>query len=167
MLSANRSATDINPPRTHVGSESIQSNTARNIIGSRGIDFVVVAESHVLMFSRMKDYIYGEIQDVSVIESIVRSDTCQFGNWLNGDGKVLFGQLASFDRLYSAHAEFHECAASVLDTMEAGSWIAAERVLKQDFSRSLRRILIALTELNETVINSRNDSLRTPAWAVS
>jgi hypothetical protein len=131
------------------------------------IDFVAVAESHVLMFSRLKDYVYGETQDVSVFESIVRSDACHLGKWLDGEGKLNFGSLPSFGRLCNAHSEFHTCAAEVLDKMEGGSWLAAERVLKQDFSRSLRRILIALTELNEAATASFESTLRGQAWAVS
>lgn len=132
-----------------------------------GIDFVSVAESHVLMFSRMKDYVYGEIQDVSVFESIARSDACHLGRWLEGEGKESFGHLSAFGRLVSSHDEFHGWADEVLNRMNDGSWMAAERVLKQDLSRSLRRILIALTELNEAATVAMNDAGRIQAWAVS
>lgn len=132
-----------------------------------GIDFVTVAESHVLVFSRMKDYVYGEIQDVSVFESIARSDACHLGKWLESGGKESFGHLSAFNRLISSHAEFHGWADEVLNKMNDGSWMAAERVLKQDLSRSLRRILIALTELNEAATAAMNDAGRMQAWAVS
>lgn len=167
MLITNRIPNEMVAAQMPSGVGSDAARSSRSVSFDFGIDFVSVAESHVLMFSRMKDYVYGETQDVAVFESIARSDHCHLGKWLETDGKDNFGHLSSFDRLVSAHAEFHLCAAEVLDKMNDGSWMAAERVLKQDFSRSLRRILIALTELNEAATVSMNDAGRIQAWAVS
>ena len=167
MLITNSVVNEAGSAQMRFGAERGSDRLTGNAAIEFGIDFVSVAESHVLMFSRLKDYIYGETQDVSVFESIVRSESCHLGKWLEGEGRLNFGSLSSFGRLCSAHSEFHTCAAEVLDKMEGGSWLAAERVLKQDFSRSLRRILIALTELNEAATASFETTLSAQAWAVS
>lgn len=167
MLITNSIANEVGTARMRFDAERGTTRSSGNASAEFGIDFVVVAESHVLIFSRMKDYVYGETQDISVFESIVRSDSCLLGRWLEGEGKVNFGSLSSFSRLSHAHSEFHACADQVLDKMNSGSWLAAERVLKQDFSRSLRRILIALTELNEAATASFESTLRAQAWAAS
>jgi hypothetical protein len=117
---------------------------------SLGIDFVDVAESHVLFFGRVKDFIHGELPETE-------SDLSEFGKncelevWLKGFGASRFGQLRSFSRLYDAHSEFHHHATEVLAMLHAGSWIAAEHMRRSELSQALRRVLITLTELNESI----------------
>ena len=115
-----------------------------------GIDFVEVAESHVLFFGRVKDFVNGELpeSDSDVAEFDLN---CDLENWLKGVGASRFGQLRSFGRLHDAHAEFHRHAADVLAMIHAGSWIAAEQLRKSELSQALRRVLITLTELNESI----------------
>jgi hypothetical protein len=115
-----------------------------------GIDFVDVAESHVLFFGRVKDFVHGELPES-------KSDLSEFGRncelevWLKGIGAARFGQLRSFGRLYDAHFEFHRHATEVLAMIHAGSWIAAEHMRRSELSQALRRVLITLTELNESI----------------
>jgi hypothetical protein len=61
--------------------------------------------------------------------------------------------------LHEAHAEFHLHAAEVLVMIQAGSWISAENMRKSELSQALRRMLITLTELNE--------SINRQVWSVS
>lgn len=115
-----------------------------------GIDFVDVAESHVLFFGRVKDFVHGELPEA-------KSDLSEFGQncelerWLKGTGASRFGQLRAFTRLYDAHFEFHRHASEVLAMIHAGSWIAAEHLRRSELSQALRRVLITLTELNESI----------------
>jgi hypothetical protein len=115
-----------------------------------GIDFVDVAESHVLFFGRVKDFVHGELPD-SKADLAEFGQCCKLEDWLRGGGAARFGQLRSFNRLHDAHAEFHRHAADVLAMIHAGSWIAAEQIRKSELSQALRRLLIALTELNESI----------------
>ena len=126
-----------------------------------GIDFVDVAESHVLFFGRVKDFVHGELPESpeSKDELAAFTHRCELDNWLKGIGAARFGQLRSFSRLHSAHAEFHRHADDVLEKIHAGSWIAAEHLRKSELSQALRRVLITLTELNE--------SINKQAWSVS
>lgn len=123
-----------------------------------GIDFVEVAESHVLFFGRVKDFVNGELPE-SKAELSEFGQSCELESWLKGAGASRFGQLRSFDRLHEAHAEFHRHAAAVLAMIQAGSWIAAENMRKSELSQALRRVLITLTELNE--------SINKQAWSIS
>ena len=115
-----------------------------------GIDFVEVAESHVLFFGRVKDFVNGEVPE-SKSEIAELSHECELEKWLNGTGASRFGQLRSFSRLHDAHVEFHRHAADVLAMIHAGSWMAAEHIRKSELSQALRRVLITLTELNESI----------------
>lgn len=123
-----------------------------------GIDFVEVAESHVLFFGRVKDFVHGELPE-SKADLAEFGQDCELESWLKGVGASRFGQLRSFGRLHDAHAEFHHHAADVLAMIHAGSWIAAEHIRKSELSQALRRVLITLTELNE--------SINKQAWSIS
>jgi len=123
-----------------------------------GIDFVGVAESHVLFFGRVKDFVHGELPH-SLSDLTELGQCCELERWLKGAGASRFGQLRSFGRLHEAHAEFHLLASEVLAMIQAGSWIAAERMRKSELSQALRRVLITITELNE--------SINKQVWSVS
>ena len=123
-----------------------------------GIDFVEVAESHVLFFGRVKDFVHGELPESKADLAEFRQ-SCELEGWLRGVGASRFGKLSSFGRLSDAHSEFHRHAADVLAMIHAGSWIAAEHIRKSELSQALRRVLITLTELNE--------SINKQAWNVS
>ena len=125
---------------------------------SIGIDFVDVAESHVLFFGRVKDFVHGELPESSA-DIMELKHCCELEHWLNGVGASRFGQLRAFSRLHEAHAEFHRHASAVLAMIQAGSWISAENMRKSELSQALRRMLITLTELNE--------SINKQVWSVS
>ncbi len=117
---------------------------------SIGIDLVDVAESHVLLFGRVKDFVHGEAVDAPAdLDDLAQE--CELGRWLKGEGASRFGQLHSFGRLHEAHADFHRQALDVLAKIHTGSWIAAEHMRKSELARALRRVLIALTELNDSI----------------
>lgn len=115
-----------------------------------GINFVDVAESHVLFFGRIKDFVLGELRE-SKPDLAEFGQSCALEGWLTGIGATRFGQLRSFARLHEAHMEFRRHAGDVLAMVHAGSWIAAEHIRKSELSQALRRVLIALTELNESI----------------
>ncbi len=125
---------------------------------SIGIDFVGVAESHVLFFGRVKDFVHGELPH-SLSDLTELGQCCELERWLKGVGASRFGQLRSFNRLRDSHSEFHRLASEVLAMIQEGSWIAAERMRKSELSQALRRVLITITELNE--------SINKQAWSVS
>jgi hypothetical protein len=115
-----------------------------------GISFVSVAESHVLFFGRVKDFVHGELPG-SETDFAEFGPNCELEQWLNGIGASRFGQLHAFGRLHTAHAEFHRHAADAMAMIYAGSWIAAENIRRSELSQALRRVLIAITELNDSI----------------
>jgi len=115
-----------------------------------GIDFVEVAESHVLFFGRVKEFVHGELpqskEDLAEV-----NQNCSLDEWLRGEGASRFGELSAFGRLHEAHVDFHGHALAVLAKIHEGSWISAEHMRKSELSQALRRVLITLTELNESI----------------
>ncbi len=117
---------------------------------SIGIDFVDVAESHVLFFGRVKEFVLGELPK-SKEELAEVGQNCELESWIKGVGAARFGKLRAFARLHDAHVEFHYHASEVMAKIHEGSWITAEQMRKSELSQALRRVLITLTELNESI----------------
>lgn len=126
-------------------------------LASIGIDLVEVAESHVLLFGRVKEFVHGELPNAKNLAELEQS--CELAHWLNGFGATRFGQLRSFTRVHDAHAEFHVQAAAVIEKIHTGSWTAAEQMRKSELARALRRMLVTLAELN--------DSIAKEAWRIN
>ncbi len=125
---------------------------------SIGIDLVEVAESHVLLFGRVKDFVNGAPPDAQAHLPELEQD-CGLARWLKGIGASRYGHLTSFGLLHEAHAEFHRRAIKVVEQIHSGSWIAAEQMRKNELASALRRLLIALAELN--------DAIHKQAWSIN
>jgi hypothetical protein len=113
------------------------------------LDFDEEAESHVVLYSRLMHYLRGgeESSDGDFVE---HRQPCELGKWLQHEGAARFGQLQSFCQLRDMHQQFHRDAEVALALLHAGSWKAAEQLCKRELSLSLRRVLVAITALNET-----------------
>ena len=125
---------------------------------SIGINLVEVAESHVLLFGRVKDFVNGAPPDAQVNLPELEHD-CGLARWLKGIGASRYSHLSSFGLLREAHVEFHRQAIEVIGKIHSGSWVAAEQMRKNELAGALRRLLIALAELN--------DSINKPAWNIN
>lgn len=112
--------------------------------------FVAMAESHVMLFSSLKLYLQGELEG-SNGDFVDHWRRCELGKWLQGEGEMSFAHLKPFGRLRDVHNQFHVDVDAVLEKLHEGSWIAAEQLSKSDLSQSLRRLLMALTELNDVI----------------
>ncbi len=114
------------------------------------LDFDEVAESHVVLFSRLLHYLRGE-SECTEGEFTEHLQQCELGRWLMDEGAECFGKLQAFCHLRDIHEQFHREAETVLAHLHAGSWVAAEQACKQELSLSLRRVLVAITAMNAAV----------------
>jgi hypothetical protein len=137
------------PPESEAMDESAQ--TRQDNYAAIGLDMVTVAESHVLLFNSMKDFLHGEPVEATWADLIGKGKSCDLGLWIENEGKSHFGNILALGGLCVAHEEFHRSVEGVLEKLQIGSWIEAERARKNELSHSLRRVLIALTEFNEAI----------------
>ncbi len=119
-------------------------------VAAVSLDFDEVAESHVVLFSRLLHYLRGESECIDG-EFSEHLQPCELGRWLLDEGEECFGKLQAFLHLREIHEQFHRDAEAVLAHLHAGSWVAAEQTCKRELSLSLRRVLVALTEMNHVV----------------
>lgn len=134
----------------------LMSNEAVYAIGTSpsklGIDFVEAAVSHMNWRSKLKSHIAGEATENWLPSVAGVDDECGLGRWLGGIGRVKFGHFSAFRRLEADHAEFHYFAGLILANVLEGERVEAETLLRNEFSQATRRILIAINEMNETMM---------------
>ena len=63
--------------------------------------------------------------------SISKDNCCQLGHWLYGDGKSNLGHSAEFQRLITAHRDFHAEAGRVAEMINARRYSEAEQALQK------------------------------------
>lgn len=119
-------------------------------VAAISLDFDEVAESHVVLFSRLLHYLRGESECMEG-DFAEHLQPCELGRWLMDEGEECFGKLQAFCNLRDIHEQFHRNAEAVLAHLHAGSWIAAEQTCKRELSLSLRRVLVAITAMNAAV----------------
>ncbi len=71
------------------------------------------------------------IQKQERIDSLAigREDCCEFGTWLNGEGKAHFGSLPHFGACATAHVLFHQEAGKVAAAINGRNYAGAEAML--------------------------------------
>ncbi|MBL8324834.1 MAG: CZB domain-containing protein [Rubrivivax sp.] len=71
------------------------------------------------------------IQDRQQLDaaSISRDNVCPFGQWLHGAAKTQYGRLRTYSACVEKHAAFHREAGRVAQTINAGEYAVAEKML--------------------------------------
>ncbi len=114
-----------------------------------GINFAEAAAQHIEWRDRLKDLITGVSKEAWSSSEAIQYDRCELGRWLRKDGHTQFGHLPVFRRLELAHAEFHYFAGAILAKARLKEVAQAEEILKNEFSQAMRRVLVAINEINE------------------
>ena len=63
------------------------------------------------------------------VATIAKDDCCELGQWLHGEAKTKFSQLASYSECVKQHAIFHLEAGKVADFINNKKYIEAEKML--------------------------------------
>ncbi len=63
------------------------------------------------------------------VASIQKDNCCDLGKWLHGEAKAQYSKLASHGECVTKHAAFHREAAKVAETINKGSYAAAEALM--------------------------------------
>jgi len=130
---------------------SIEAHRQESCFEQCGIDLVDAAESHICWRDKLQRCIdRGREEDFSALAAIT-TEACGLESWLQGVGRVRYGHYQSFRRLAVDHAEFHRVAELILNRVKSRDSAAAEGLLKNEFSHATRRILMAISELNDAL----------------
>jgi Chemoreceptor zinc-binding domain len=81
--------------------------------------------------------------------TIAKDDRCELGRWLHGEARQLMGKSPSYSACVSKHTTFHAEAAKVAETINAGRYDDAERMLASGtpYMLASSSVAIAITNL--------------------
>jgi hypothetical protein len=122
---------------------------ASNSVLAIDLDFVEVADFHINFRSRLLDLIDSKKNEVGMLQVISSMYECPLECWLHGVGKDMFANNPSIQHLIEAHIDFQHAVDMILAKVSAVDLAGAEALLKNEFSQSTRRVLIALNDLYE------------------
>lgn len=112
------------------------------------LDVIGAIESHLRWKIRLEAYINGTGAERLDADAVGRDDQCALGMWIYGPGVAHFGQVDPFTELKSAHAQFHQCAAAVIRTADAGKKDEAMRMLGDgDYAKCSYRVKMLLARV--------------------
>ena len=118
-------------------------------LASDAMDFDGVIHAHMQWKIKLRDYLDGRGDKLDA-KVVCRDDKCALGQWIYGKGA---GHAAkpSFGTLKTRHADFHRCAAHVIDLVHEGDKTGADRVLQDEFAALSEQTVREIRRLRQEV----------------
>ncbi len=114
--------------------------------------------AHSAWKKRLLDYVEGCSKEDLQPDKIRADNLCVLGKWIQGDGKVQFGEQPVFIRLVEEHAKFHHHASLVVEAHRNGDTRLALEILASSFDEQSRKTVNCLAKLN-AIVGARNQAL--------
>lgn len=83
------------------------------------MDFDQAIQAHLDWKSKLAKYIASPDKSLNA-EVICKDNQCVLGKWIYSEGKTMAGNLPDFEKLRSAHADFHKQAAEIVRRADRG-----------------------------------------------
>ena len=106
--------------------------------------------AHVMWKLRLRKYVAGTSEE-SLDSAVVGTDhQCMLGKWIYSEGQA-FSHLPEFKQMVEEHAQFHRCAAEIIDLVDEGESKEADGVLRGRYNRLSHDISGILTKLGRSL----------------
>ena len=117
------------------------------------VDLTEAVVEHMKCKVRLRDYVDGKAAaDYQPDPArILRDDQCMLGKWIHGPGRKLLGDNDKFNQLCVDHQHFHRIAAEMVSHAQAEDHSAADTVFRGEFQKISRKVMQALSELDQSV----------------
>ncbi len=115
------------------------------------INLMDAINAHVKWKVRLEDYLSGKSNEVLDSMIICRDDQCVLGKWIHGPAIKHFHDDPTFHQLRADHAQFHFIAGNIVKHVQSDEHAAAEVLLNGDYKHTSRKVVQALTDLNQHV----------------
>jgi Chemoreceptor zinc-binding domain len=112
-----------------------------------GLNLAQVLKAHSDWKARLIKIIEGTSDERPDVAVVSQDNQCHLGKWLYSEGKALYGHLPEYESVRKVHAEFHVCAAAVLEQHNLGNDLEAELLLKTKFRSTSNNNQMQLTRL--------------------
>ncbi|MBZ0106225.1 MAG: CZB domain-containing protein [Sulfuricella denitrificans] len=113
------------------------------------LDFMGAIEAHIRWKVRLESYISGESNEQLDPAVVGKDDQCALGKWIHGPGGAKYDGLPVFQSLRETHAGFHQCAAQVIESVDAGDIEKAGEILSRGcYARHSNKVKAELARLS-------------------
>ena len=115
------------------------------------MDLNVAIQKHAEWKFKFRNAIFSnETMDAA---AIAKDNNCEFGKWLHGEGKALYGQSPRFAICVAGHAAFHVEAGRIAAAINAKKSGEAEKMIAAGsaFSEASKKVSLAIVELGQDV----------------
>lgn len=112
------------------------------------INFMEALTEHVQWKARLENYLNGTPREDLDPAAICRDDLCPLGKWIHGPGLRRYHKEPRFYQLRADHAHFHFLAGNVVRHVQSNEHAEAGALLENEYKRTSRKMVQALTELN-------------------
>lgn len=112
-------------------------------------NLLAAAETHVLWKTRLGHHVQGSVHEEVESTSVGQGGLCQLGSWINSADFEFFQSFPEYELLQEAHLKFHHAGDLIVEKLQAGHRGEAAVIFKGEYNQSLRRIIQALTNINQ------------------
>lgn len=103
--------------------------------------------AHVSWKLRLRNYVDGNSDETLDSSQVGRDDGCELGQWIYAN-LASHGNNPLFKQVQAQHADFHRCAAEIIETVDKGMQDTADTMLAHDYAQLSRMIVKSLTQLD-------------------
>ncbi|HEY0721562.1 MAG TPA: CZB domain-containing protein [Gammaproteobacteria bacterium] len=112
------------------------------------MNFFEAINAHVAWKVRLQKHIKGESNERLDASAASRDDLCALGKWIyTHQGQ--YGEMPLFRQVQVQHADFHRCAAEIIDSVDRGEQEEAEHKLHHDYAHLSQMIVKSLSRLGK------------------
>jgi len=112
------------------------------------MNFFDAINAHVAWKVRLQKHIKGVSEELLDATVVGRDDLCSLGKWIYNHVD-LHGEMPLFRQVQEQHADFHRCAAEIIDTANRGDQVEAEHKLHHDYAHLSHMIVKSLSRLGK------------------
>ena len=110
------------------------------------MDFQAAIGAHQKWKVRLRMVIDGISPEKLDPNLVCKSDQCDLGKWIHGEGGQSMGAKPEFTEVKTTHAHFHTVAASVLQKAQAGDKAGANALLEGEYYDASTKVLLAISK---------------------
>ncbi len=102
----------------------------------QGLNVKTALDAHAAWRDRLRGAIIGDAKQPVSVETASSDRQCALGAWIYETGINSFGKMPEFKHLVKTHADFHQCAGHVLETLKNQGVAPATSELNGDFQKA-------------------------------
>ncbi len=116
------------------------------------MDFEQALDAHVQWKVKLSRYMAKPDRSLSP-DTVGKDSECALGKWIYSDGRSLAAKAPSFEKLRTAHAEFHRQAADILRRADKGESFAGTMAIDNTspYGKASLQVIMLIREVGRQV----------------